>query len=91
MVLVAPKVLINNYLLVGVGCHHAVKGALQAGLKALRFANHRLHGGKLLVVSGQKVGHSDVQFAQLLLVFTYFGSEVGALGGQRRRSIQQSA
>ena len=49
---------VNIGLTLGVRGHHALKGAFQAGLQALRLANNAFHSAKLLVVPRQKLCHS---------------------------------
>ena len=56
-------------LTLGVGGHHAVKRAGQAGSKALALTHNAFHRAKLHVVSFHEFGHAVFQFSEFIFVF----------------------
>ena len=52
-------------LIFSVRGHHAFKRTCETGSQALALANDAFHGAKLLVVSGQQLGHSIFELCQL--------------------------
>ena len=55
-------------LTLGVGGHHAVKRAGQAGSKALALTHNAFHSAKLHVVSFHEFGHAVFQFDKIVFV-----------------------
>ena len=69
-------------LVFGVGGHHPVKRAGEAGLGRFALADHGFHDAELLGVVGQQVGHTDIELVELFVVGGNLGRGIAALGEQ---------